>query len=244
MSQNTISKVRNYQGTNSFVNKMKSVVNQYGSLTIKQVEAVEKCLKASTVVESKELPEDVKRIVDYTGENSFVKEIASKFKKYATLSEKQVSAAINQIQKEEDKERTIRMNWPVIGDSIKITRKVGEELKKTYGLQFNPVILDITKLKAVSPKAVQFEAKMTVKRGKVCTCCGRTLTDEFSMLTGIGKLCAKHIRVPYITDKSQAERFRNEYLERVEEIGKMVFWIPKSQIVKWEGITESMVKSM
>jgi uncharacterized protein (DUF433 family) len=223
---------------------MKSVVNQYGSLTIKQVEAVEKCLKVSTVVESKELPENVKRIVDYTGENSFVKEIASKFKKYATLSEKQVSAAINQIQKEEDKERTIRMNWPVIGDTIKITRKVGEELKKTYGLQFNPIILDITKLMAVSPKAVQFEGKMTIKRGKVCTCCGRTLTDEFSMLTGIGKLCAKHIRVDYITDRSQAERFRNEYLERVEEIGKMVFWIPKSQIVKWEGITESMVKSM
>jgi len=244
MTQSTISKVRNYQGTNSFVNKMKSVVNQYGSLTIKQVEAVEKCLKASTVVEFKELPENVKRIVDYTGENSFVKEIASKFKKYATLSEKQVSAAINQIQKEEDKERTIRMNWPVIGDTIKITRKVGEELKKTYGLQFNPIILDITKLMAVSPKAVQFEGKMTIKRGKVCTCCGRTLTDEFSMLTGIGKLCAKHIRVDYITDRSQAERFRNEYLERVEEIGKMVFWIPKSQIVKWEGITESMVKSM
>jgi hypothetical protein len=244
MSQVTISKVRNYQGTNSFVNKMKSVVNQYGSLTIKQAEAVEKCLKSSTVVVSKELPKDVKRIVDYTGENSFVKEIGSKFKQYGTLSEKQVSAAINQIQKEEDKEKTIRMNWPVIGDSIKITRKVGEELKKTYGLQFNPIILDITKLMAVSPKAVQFEAKMTVKRGKVCTCCGRTLTDEFSMLTGIGKLCAKHIRVPYITDRSQVERFRNEYLERVEEIGKMVFWIPKSQIVKWEGITESMVKSM
>jgi hypothetical protein len=244
MSQVTISKVRNYQGTNSFVNKMKSVVNQYGSLTIKQVEAVEKCLKSSTIVVSKELPEDVKRIVDYTGENSFVKEIGSKFKQYGTLSEKQVSAAINQIQKEEDKERTIRMNWPVIGDSIKITRKVGEELKKTYGLQFNPIILDITKLMAVSPKAVQFEGKMTIKRGKVCTCCGRTLTDEFSMLTGIGKLCAKHIRVPYITDKSQAERFRNEYLERVEEIGEIVFWIPKSQIVKWDGMTETMIKTM
>ena len=42
MTQSTISKVRNYQGTNSFVNKMKSIVNQYGSLTIKQAEAVEK----------------------------------------------------------------------------------------------------------------------------------------------------------------------------------------------------------
>jgi hypothetical protein len=64
------------------------------------------------------------------------------------------------------------------------------------------------------------------------------------MLTGIGKLCAKHIGVPYITDKSQAERFRKEYLDRVEEIGEMIFWVPKSQIVKWDGITELIVKSI
>jgi uncharacterized protein (DUF433 family) len=244
MTHSTISKVRNYQGTNSFVNKMKSVVNQYGSLTLKQAEAVEKCLKATTVVEIKELPENVKRIVNYAGENSFVKEISSKFKKYGTLTEKQISAAVNQIQKEEDKERTIRMNWPITGETIKITRKVGEELKKTYDLKFNPILIDVTRLKGVSPKAVQFVGKMTVKRGKVCVCCGRTLTDEFSMLTGIGKLCAKHIGVPYITDKSQAERFRKEYLGRVEEIGEMEFWIPKSQIVKWEGITEMIVRTI
>ena len=223
---------------------MKSVVNQYGSLTLKQAEAVEKCLKATTVVEIKELPENVKRIVNYAGENSFVKEISSKFKKYGTLTEKQISAAVNQIQKEEDKERTIRMNWPITGETIKITRKVGEELKKTYDLKFNPILIDVTRLKGVSPKAVQFVGKMTVKRGKVCVCCGRTLTDEFSMLTGIGKLCAKHIGVPYITDKSQAERFRKEYLDRVEEIGEMEFWIPKSQIVKWEGITEMIVRTI
>jgi hypothetical protein len=244
MTHSTISKVRNYQGNNSFVNKMKEVVARYGSLTIKQVEAVEKCLNAPTKVEVKELPEDIKRIVDYKGENNFVKEIVSKFQKYGTLTEKQVSAAINQIQKEEDKERTIRMNWPVVGETIKVGRKVGEELKKTYDLQFNPILLDITRLKAVSPKAVQFVGKMTVKRGKVCTCCGRTLTDEFSMLTGIGKLCAKHIGVEYITDRSQAERFRNEYLQRVEEIGEMIFWVPKSQIVKWDGVTESIIKTM
>ena len=244
MTHSTITKVRNYQGNNSFVNKMKDVVNRYGSLTIKQAEAVEKCLKATTKVEVKELPEDIKRIVDYKGENNFVKEIMSKFQKYGTLTEKQVSAAIKQIQKEEDKERTIRMNWPTIGETIKITRKVGEELKKTYDLQFNPILLDITRLKAVSPKAVQFVGKMTIQRGKVCTCCGRTLTDEFSMLTGIGKLCAKHIGVEYITDRSQAERFRNEYLQRVEEIGEMEFWIPKSQIVKWDGMTESIIKTI
>jgi len=240
----TIEKVRNYQGQNSFVIKMKDTVAKYGGLTPNQLTAVEKCLNATVQIDMNNIPEDLKRIVDYKGENPFVKDIATKFKQYGSLTANQKSAALKQIQKEEDKEKTIRMNWPTIGETIKLGRKVGKQLAETYELKFNPILIDITKLLAVSPKAVQFAAKMTVKRGKVCTCCGRTLTDEFSMLTGIGKLCAKHIRVPYITDKSQAERFRNEYLERVEEIGEMVFWIPKSQIVKWDGMTETMIKTM
>jgi hypothetical protein len=63
----------------------------------------------------------------------------------------------------------------------------------------------------------------------------KTLTDEFSMLTGMGKICAGHVGVTYITDKSQAQRFREEYLKRVDEIGEMEFWIPKTQIKIWEG---------
>jgi hypothetical protein len=51
----------------------------------------------------------------------------------------------------------------------------------------------------------------------------------------MGKTCAKHMKVEYITDKTQADRFRNDYLKRVEEIGEMVFWVPKRQIKKWEG---------
>lgn len=244
MTHSTITKVRNYQGNNSFVNKMKDVVNRYGSLTIKQAEAVEKCLKATTKVEVKELPEDIKRIVDYKGENNFVKEIMSKFQKYGTLTEKQVSAAINQIQKEEDKERTIRMNWPTPNETIIVGRKIGQQLKDNYGLEFNPTLLDITKLLSVSPKAVKFAGKMTVNRAKVCLCCGRTLTDEFSMLTNVGKTCAKHMKIDYITDRTQADEFRDRYLKRVEEIGEMEFWVPKNQIVKWEGMTESIIKTI
>lgn len=244
MTHSTITKVRNYQGNNSFVNKMKDVVNRYGSLTIKQAEAVEKCLKATTKVEVKELPEDIKRIVNYKGENNFVKEIMSKFQKYGTLTEKQVSAAINQIQKEEDKERTIRMNWPTPNETIIVGRKIGQQLKDNYGLEFNPTLLDITKLLSVSPKAVKFAGKMTVNRAKVCLCCGRTLTDEFSMLTNVGKTCAKHMKIDYITDRTQADEFRDRYLKRVEEIGEMEFWVPKNQIVKWEGMTESIIKTI
>lgn len=240
----TIEKVRNYQGQNSFVTKMKDTVSRYGGLTPKQLDAVEKCLNAVAVVKTEEMTEDMKRIVEYTGENTFVKDIASKFQKYGTLTEKQKSAALSQIQKEEDRERTIRMNWPTIGETVIVGRKIGQQLKETYGLEFNPTLIDITKLLAVSPKAVRFEGKMTVNRAKVCLCCGRTLTDEFSMLTNVGPTCARHMKIEYITDRNQADEFRERYLNRVEEIGKMEFWIPKNQIVKWEGMTETILRTM
>ena len=240
----TLDRVRNYEGNNSFVLKMKTVVAKYNGLTPNQLAAVEKCLNAVATVKTEEMTEDMKRIVDYRGENKFVKDIAEKFQKYGTLTDKQKSAALAQIQKEEDQERTIRMNWPTPGETIIIGRKIGQELKETYELQFNPTLLDITKLLAVSPKAVKFAGKMTIKRGKICTSCMKDLTDEFSMLTGMGKICAGYMKVPYIKDASEATRFREDYLKRVEEIGEMEFWIPRKQIKKWTGMTESILRTM
>ena len=240
----TTQKVQNYKGQNSFILKMKDTVSKYGSLTIGQKSAVEKILTAPVEAKQVELTEDMKRIQSYVGENSFVKEIQSKLEKYGKLSDKQVSASINQIQKEEDKERTIKMNWPTPGETLIIGRKIGQELKETYGLEFNPTLIDITRLLSISPKAVKFAGKMTIKRGKICTSCMRDLTDEFSMLTGMGKTCAKHMKVEYIKDASEATRFREDYLKRVEEIGVMEFTIPKSQIKKWEGMTEAIVRTM
>ena len=241
----TQDKVRNYQGQNRFILNMKDALKKWGQLTPKQLEASDRALNSEVkTINREELPEDVKRIVEYKGENPFVKDIASKFEKWGTLTSKQISAAVAQIQKEEDKEKTVRMNWPTIGETIKLGRKIGMELKEKYGLKFNPILIDITALKAVSPKAVLFTGKLTIKRGDVCTCCMKTLTDEFSMLTGFGKICAKHVGVEYITDKSQTQRFREEYLKRVEEIGEMEFWVPKTQIKKWDGVTSSIVETI
>ena len=195
-------------------------------------------------VKVEEMTEDMKRIVEYKGNNSFVLEIASKFQTYGTLTEKQKTAALKQIQKEVDKDKTIRMNWPTTGETIVIGRKIGQQLKETYGLEFNPTLIDITRLLGVSPKAVRFAGKMTIKRGKICSSCMRDLTDEFSMLTGMGKTCAKHMKVEYIKDASEATRFREDYLKRVEEIGEMEFWIPKNQIKKWDGMTEAIIRTM
>lgn len=240
----TISKVRNYQGSNSFIVKMKEALNKWGNLTQKQLEASEKCLNSEVKVDVENLSDDMKKVANYAGESTFVSDIKSKLMTYGTLTDKQVSAALKQIQKEEDKTRTMKIRIPTPGESIQIGRKIGQELREKYGLNFNPVLIDITKVTAVSPKAVQFVGKMTIKRGDVCMCCGKELTDEYSMLTKMGKICAKHMKVPYITDASQAERFREEYLKRVEEIGNMEFVVPKNQIRMWGTTTEMAINSL
>jgi len=242
MTTDIATQVKNYKGTNSFILKMKDAMTKYGSLTVNQRAAVEKIFNNPTEAKAVEMTDDMKKIAAYEGENSFVIELKGKLAKYGKLSDKQISAALSQIQKEENKAATVNLNIPAIGDTIKIARKAGQNLKETYGLKFNPILLDVTKVLAISPKAVKFAAKLTIKRGSVCTCCMKTLTDEFSMLTGLGKTCAKHVGVPYITDKSQAESFRLEYMKRVDEIGEMEFWIPKSQIKTWEGTADILLK--
>jgi len=185
----------------------------------------------------------IEKVQNYKGTNSFIIKMKDTISKYNRLTPKQEEVVIGIFQKEQN-ERTIQMNWPTEGESIILARKIGQQLKETYGLEFNPTLIDISRLLAVSPKAVKFSGKMTVKRGNICMCCGRELSDEFSMLTKMGKTCSKHMKVEYIKDKSEVERFRNDYLKRVEEIGEMEFWVPKSQIKKWNGMTESIVKTM
>lgn len=242
MTTDIATQVKNYQGNNSFILKMKDSLTKYGSLTVNQKSAVERIFSNPTEAKKVELTGDLKVIADYQGTNSFVNELKGKLEKYGKLSDKQVSAAIRTIQSDENKANTRKMNIPTVGETVKVGRSVGQKMKEQYGLQFNPILLDITKVLAVSPKAVKFSGKMTVKRGDVCVCCAKTLTDEFSMLTKMGKTCAKHMGVQYITDSSQAERFRNEYLAKVEEIGEMEFWVPKSRIIKWDGKTEIILK--
>lgn len=234
--------VKNYTGNNSFIIKMKDSIKKYGSLTVNQKSAVEKIFNKPAEAKAVVMTDEMKTIANYDGTNSFVNEIKEKLNKFGKLSEKQISAALNQIQKEENKKNTLVMNIPAVGDTIIVGRTIGQKMKETYELKFNPTLLDITKVLAISPKAIKFSGKMTIKRGDICVCCGKTLTDEFSMLTKMGKTCAKHMGVEYITDKSQAERFRNEYLQKVEEIGEMEFWVPKRQIKKWEGNADILLK--
>ena len=244
MTTDITTQVKNYNGKNSFILKMKDAVSKYGSLTVNQRSAVEKIFNNPVEAKSVEMTDEMKKIASYEGPNSFVIDLKNKLNQYGKLSEKQISAGLKQIDKEENKTVIRKVNVPAIGDTIKVGRKIGQQLKEQYGLNFNPILLDITKVLSFSAKAVKFSGKMTVKRGDVCVCCAKTLTDEFSMLTKMGKTCAKHMGVTYITDVNQVDKFREEYLKKVEEIGEMEFWVPNSQIKSWEGNTQVLQKNV
>ena len=181
------------------------------------------------------------QIRNYKGTNSFVKDIQSKLGKYGKLTDKQVSAVLAQINRENAKTQVRKVNITLDDEAILVGRNVGQSLKEAYGLEFNPMVLDITKVTSISPKAIKIVGKMTSKKGNICMCCGRTLTDEFSMITKMGKTCASHMKVEYIKNLSEVERFRNDYLKRIEEIGEFEFWVPKKQIQQWNGIGEELL---
>ena len=235
-------KVRNYRGQNSFVLKMKETVSKYGGLTEKQALAVEKALNETATVDPNNLPSHLKSIMDYKGQNTFVLDVKSKFEKWGTLTDAQVQAANKQITKEFEASQRIELNVDVIGETIVVGRNTGEDLKKQKGLNFNPYLLDITEVSVMTPKAIKFKGKLTTKNCGVCKSCGRTLTDEFSRLTGYGKICAGHLGVQYIKDKSEVERFNQEVLAKVEEIGEMEFWVPRRQIKIWNGDSAILMK--
>ena len=187
----------------------------------------------------------IQRVQEYKGKNSFIGKMKDTLTKYGKLTPKQEEVVVNILEKEESEVKNTRnFNINVIGETLKVGRAVGQGMKERYDLQFNPILLDITIVLAVSPKAVKFAGKMTIKRGNICMCCGRTLTDEFSMITKLGKTCAKHMKVEYIKNINEVERFRDDYMKRVEEIGEMEFWVPKSQIIKWDGKTEIILKML
>ena len=235
-------KVRNYQGQNPFVLKMKETISKWGGLTEKQAAAVENALKEPAKIDTETLPDNLKSIVEYKGENSFVLDIKSKFERWGTLSQAQVDAANKQIVKENEASQRMELNIDVIGETIVVGRRTSEDLKKQKDLNFNPYLLDITEVSVITPKAIKFKGKLTTKNCGVCKSCGRTLTDEFSRLTGYGKTCAKHLRVEYIKDKSEVERFNKDVLVRIEEIGEMEFWVPRRQIKIWNGDSAILMK--
>jgi hypothetical protein len=227
----TEQKVRNYQGNNKFLNSLKESLTRYSSLTQRQCDIAEKSLRnlernGELVIEN--LSEDLQLIMNYTGSNEFILKMKDQYTQWRNLSDRQISAAVKSIKKE--KTPTIEIRVDLKNESIRIKRGIALKIKEEYGLEFMPILVDLVGTTHISSKAVRVRAKLTKENGDVCRSCGAELTDEFSILTGMGPVCAKHLKVKYIKDKVEVARFHEELALRVEEIGEFEFWLPKTQI--------------
>jgi len=226
-------KVRNYQGTSNFIKALKPGLMKWGRLTPRQYQAAEKVImneERQKEINVEELPERLKAIVTYTGESTFVNDLKMKFKKYRKLTDKQVDAGFKAIDREIQKDSQKDMNIKLVGNTIKIGRKVAMGIKENYNLEFHPILVDVTEVMVMSNKAFKLKAKLTKENGGICRCCGRTLTDEMSQVTGIGPVCAKYVGVEHPKSKDDVEQFKVDISNKIDEIGEFEFWIPKRAI--------------
>ena len=238
-------KVRNYEGVNTFIKSLKPGLMKYGRLTPKQKQFAEKIIMnevRQSEVNVEELPQTLQNIVNYDGELKFVKDIQEKYKKYRRLTDKQVSAANNAISREKSKKSQKDLNIDLVGNTIKLGRNIAMDIKKEYELDFHPILVDVTKVITVSEKAMKLEAKLTKENGGICRCCGRTLTDEMSQMTGVGPVCATYVGVPHPASRKDIPLFQQKMSERIDEVGSFEFWIPKRQIKEWNGHAAVLLK--
>ena len=228
---NVEQKVREYKGTNTFIKNIQPSLLKWGRLTQKQYDIASKILlkeEKQGPINMDELSEDMKLILSYDGANEFVIKMKIQYQDWRSLTERQISSAVRQIKKEKSPSRDI--NISLNNESIKLKRGIALKLKNEYGLEFMPILVDLVKATKISEKAVRVSVKLTEENGDVCRCCGLELTDPFSIMTGMGAICAKNLRVKYIKDKSEVERFKLDLRERIAEVGEFEFWLPKTQI--------------
>jgi hypothetical protein len=233
---NVEQKVREYKGTNTFIKNIQPSLSKWGRLTQKQYDIANKILlkeERQGIIVIDELSDDLKTIMTYEGGNEFVLKMKVMYETYRVISDRQIAAAIRQIKKEKSPAKNI--NIPLNNESIKLKRGIALKLKNDYGLEFMPILVDLVKATKITEKAVRVSVKLTEENGDVCRCCGLELTDPFSILTGMGAICARHLGVKYIKDKNEVERFRVELKERIQEIGEFEFWLPKTQVREYVG---------
>lgn len=238
--------ISEYNGNNSFLNSLKTGYSKYGKLTPAQLKAATRIIDGMKEKVKSMAPIEVKKnieqIMAYEGKNKFVKDLQEKYNKYGRLTEKQIDAGLKVVTRTVQNTLAEPMALPT-KETITIRQYIAREIKERMKLDFLPIQIDVTHLIGASRKAIHLRGKLSTEVGSVCRCCGRGLTDELSMLTGMGKTCAKNTGVKYAKDRSDIERFKKDLEVRVNEIGEFDFWIPKSQVQQWDGIYKVAVKS-
>jgi|TARA_R110000868_G_C10613940_1_gene741643 hypothetical protein len=185
----------------------------------------------------------IETVKTYKGNNKFLNSLQKSLKGYGSLTERQMAGAVSTIEGSKRHEQSQKeLNIKLVGDTIKIGRTIALGIKKEYELEFHPMLIDVTSVTGMTDKALRIKGNLTKENGGICRCCGKTLTDEISKVTGIGPVCSKYVGVPHPVSTTMLKDYNSEMSKKIDEIGEFEFWVPKKAIVKWNGMGGVMVK--
>lgn len=173
---------------------------------------------------------------EYQGGNGFMNSVKSALNKYGDLTEKQAIATHNFFVREGEKQKRQREGLPV-GDFIELLSPVFVEIKGGFVHSLSEKLemgnvksyaWVVHEISRITKKAILVRAKIAGSEYSLhyCRICGRKLTDQFSQATGMGKVCAGHMEIPYIKDLSEVAEFKLAMDRRIQEIGMKEFWLP------------------
>lgn len=114
---------------------------------------------------------------------------------------------------------------------VEMTKWYATKFQEQHETKFAFRNLKILKVKVETERAFLVDVEFFGGISNSCGCCGKRLTDRFSVATGIGPICAERLGIPRITDLEQAHLVIEQMGRICREAG--VFkevWIPKSQI--------------
>ena len=172
---------------------------------------------------------------EYKGDNNFILSLQNGLKKYGALTPKQLEAATNFFSKftkevkKESSEKQVNVN-------LKVSKFIAKRIANDNNLEFNPFLVTISKVLNESSNAYQVVGRMNTSDVTSCRCCGKDLTDWRSQATGVGPVCSKHLKIPYVKNQEDVAVFKKMLKLKIEDIGDLTFWVPKSQII--EGLDE------
>jgi hypothetical protein len=59
------------------------------------------------------------------------------------------------------------INFKLVGDTIKVGRKVALSIKKSMGLKFHPILIDVTTIVTFDERTMTLKGKLTKKNGGI-----------------------------------------------------------------------------
>jgi len=158
-----LDKVKAYNGSNDFIRKMSESLHKWGRLTDKQYAVVEKLVineDRTKEVNMESLPAELRSILEYNGQTAFIVDLKTKYLTYRNLTDKQIQKGYEAVNREKAKNSQTTLNLKLVGNTIKLGRSIAEKIKEAKGLEFFPILVDVTEVMVMSDKAFKLKAKL------------------------------------------------------------------------------------